>query len=88
MGNLGRWLPCAMETAEEDVPVRGPGTRVASSPREAVLVLRPVPVTVRSVPGHALAYTVTHVLVERDSDGGYDLRWEAGWQVKRSARAS
>lgn len=47
------------------------------------MVLRPVPVRVRSERGNAIAYTVTHVLVEWDTDGEYFVKWEASWQVKR-----
>ena len=77
-----------METAEKMCRSEARELALRQAPGRPVLVLRPVPVTVRSVPGHALAYTVTHVLVEWDSDGGYDLRWEASWQVKRLLRAS
>jgi hypothetical protein len=53
------------------------------APGRLVVVAAPVTVKVRSVAGKAIAYTVTHVLVERDADGEYGVRWEANWQVKR-----
>jgi hypothetical protein len=75
-----------METAER---TNGSATRehaLRQAPGRPVIVLRPVPVTVRSVSANAIAYTVTHVLVEQDSGGEYSVRWEASWQVKRLAR--
>lgn len=56
------------------------------SPGRPVVLLRPVPVMVRAMPGCALAYTVTHVLVECLCDGCYRLRWEASWLVRKASR--
>jgi hypothetical protein len=53
------------------------------APGRPVMMLKPAPVRVRSVIGHALAYTVTHVLVEWYCDGQYNVRWEASWLVRR-----
>ncbi|TPV53301.1 hypothetical protein FJ661_01550 [Pseudarthrobacter phenanthrenivorans] len=53
------------------------------SPGIPILMLRRAPVKVRSSTGHAIAYTVTHVLVEREDDDGYHVRWEAAWMVRR-----
>ena len=53
------------------------------APGRPVILLRPAPVKVRSIIGSAIAYTVTHVLVEWDSDGEYNVRWEATWLVRR-----
>ena len=57
------------------------------APGRPVVMLCPVPVTVRAMPGCALAYTVTHVLVECLCDGCCLLRWEAGWLVRRASPA-
>lgn len=38
--------------------------------------------------GNAIAYTVTHVLVEREAAGEYLVRWEASWLVKRVQNGS
>ena len=56
---------------------------LGQAPGRPVIVIRPVPVKVRSIAGNAIAYTVTHVLVEWDADGEHNVRWEASWQVKR-----
>jgi hypothetical protein len=53
------------------------------APGKPVIMLRPAPVKVRSIPGIAIAYTVTHVLVESDNDGQYNVRWQANWLVRR-----
>ena len=53
------------------------------APGRPITLLRPAPVRVRSLPATAIAYTVTDVLVEWDEDGGYHLRWEASWLVRR-----
>ena len=53
------------------------------APGRPILMLRPVPVKVRSRVGIALAYTVTHVLVEGKGDAGHQIRWEASWLVSR-----
>ncbi|MDQ0769070.1 hypothetical protein QF031_001819 [Pseudarthrobacter defluvii] len=55
------------------------------APGRPIVLLRPTPVRVRSLPATAVAYTVTDVLVEWDADGGYQLRWEASWLVRRCA---
>ncbi|MFC9772858.1 MULTISPECIES: hypothetical protein [unclassified Pseudarthrobacter] len=46
-------------------------------------MLRPAPVKVRAAFGSAIAYTVTHILVEQDGNGPYSVRWEPGWLVHR-----
>ncbi len=53
------------------------------APGRPVVLLRPAPVQVQSIAATALAYTVTHVLVEWEGDVGYQLRWEASWLVRR-----
>jgi hypothetical protein len=53
------------------------------APGRPVIMLRPAPVKVRSILGLAIAYTVTHVLVEWNSDEQYNVRWEAAWLVHR-----
>ncbi|VXC40691.1 hypothetical protein ARTHRO9AX_30255 [Arthrobacter sp. 9AX] len=53
------------------------------APGRPVLMLRPAAVKVGSTVGHAIAYTVTHVLVEWENDGGPDVRWLASWLVRR-----
>jgi hypothetical protein len=77
-----------METAEQWHRSAARENALQQAPGRPVIVLRPVPVTVRAVSGTAIAYTVTHVLVERDSGEEYSLRWEASWQVKRLVGAS
>jgi hypothetical protein len=69
-------IPQAREQALEDAPGR------------PVIMLRPARVRVRSVIGHAIAYTVTHILVEWDTDGQYNVRWEASWLVRRVEQSS
>lgn len=58
------------------------------APGRPVVMLRPAPVRVRSSIGRAIAYTVTHVLVEWDADGQYNVRWEASWLVRRVGTSS
>jgi hypothetical protein len=53
------------------------------APGRAVMMLRPARVKVGSIIGLAIAYTVTHVLVEWDDGGGQDARWVASWLVRR-----
>ncbi len=53
------------------------------APGRPIILLKPAPVTVRAHPGTAVAYTVTDVLVEWDGSGGYQLRWEASWLVRK-----
>jgi hypothetical protein len=53
------------------------------APGRPVLMLRPARVKVGSTVGQAIAYTVTHVLVEWEDDGGPDARWLASWLVRR-----
>jgi len=69
-------IPEAREIALKDAPGR------------PVIMLRPAPVKVRSVRGMAVAYTVTHILVEWDSDEQYNVRWEAAWLVRRVGNGS
>ncbi|MCU1520041.1 MAG: hypothetical protein JWN19_426 [Arthrobacter sp.] len=56
---------------------------LGQAPGRPVILVRPAPVKVRTITGHAIAYTVTHVLVEWDAAGAYHVRWEASWLVKR-----
>ena len=56
---------------------------LGQAPGKPVILLRPAPVKVRSIVGNAIAYTVTHVLVEWDTDGEYNVRWEATCLVRR-----
>ncbi len=58
------------------------------APGRAVILIRPAPVKVRFVTGNAIAYTVTHVLVEWAAAGEYQVRWEASWLVKRVQNGS
>jgi hypothetical protein len=53
------------------------------APGKPVLMLRPARVKVNSTLAHAIAYTVTHVLIERADDSDYDIRWVATWMVRR-----
>lgn len=71
-------------------PPSGPPDRAAlrddalrRAPGRPVLMLRPAPVRVRSGIGIAIAYTVTHILVEVDDDTGYQILWEPSWLVRR-----
>ena len=72
-----------METAETTRRSEARECALRQAPGRPLMVLRPVPVRVRSERGNAIAYTVTHVLVEWDTDGEYFVKWEASWQVKR-----
>ena len=81
-------LPFAMDTAERMCRSAAREYALKQAPGRPVVVRRPLPVTVRSVPGNAIAYTVTHVLVEWDTNGEYNVKWEASWQVKRLAQVS
>lgn len=63
-----------------------PAEALRQAPGMPIVLLRPEPVKVRSDQVNALAYTVTDVLVEWDVDGGYHLRWEASWLIRRSGR--
>ncbi len=58
------------------------------APGRPVVLLRPAPVRVRSIIGHAVAYTVTHVLVEWESGGELNVKWEANWLVRRVPQGS
>lgn len=53
------------------------------APGRPVVMVRPAPVTVRSIQGQAIAYTVTHILVEWEADDQHYVRWEAAWLVRR-----
>lgn len=53
------------------------------APGKPIVLLRPAPVRARFALARALAYTVTHVLVEWDGHAGYHLRWEAACLVRR-----
>jgi hypothetical protein len=74
---LPKQLPgrMAQSTVREDALRQAPGM--------PVLMLRPAPVKVGSTVGHAIAYTVTHVLVEWENDGDHGARWLASWLVRR-----
>ena len=61
---------------------------LGQAPGRPVILLRPAPVKVRSNIGNALAYTVTHVLGDWDTDGQYNVRWEANWLVRRVQNSS
>lgn len=63
------------ETARTEALRQAPGV--------PVVMLRPARVKVRATTGYALAYTVTHVLIERADNDGYGLSWEAAWLVRR-----
>jgi hypothetical protein len=54
-----------------------------AAPGRPVIMIRPAPVRVRSMTGTAIAYTVTHVLVEWGTEEDHHLRWEANWLVHR-----
>ncbi|WP_152642606.1 hypothetical protein [Pseudarthrobacter chlorophenolicus] len=56
---------------------------LTQAPGRPVMMLRPAPVKVRAAFGSAIAYTVTHILVEMDVNGPYSVRWEPGWLVHR-----
>jgi hypothetical protein len=58
------------------------------APGRPVILIRPAPVRVRAVVGNALAYTITHVLVEWLEAGEYRVHWEASWQVRRIRNSS
>lgn len=73
-------------------PMDSPGPLIPADPTEAALsqapgvaisMLRPVPVTVRGAAGSAIAYTVTHVLVERGDNGVREVTWQPNWLVHR-----
>ena len=72
-----RQLPARMaqSAAREDALRQAPG--------KPVLMLRPAPVKAGCTVGHAIAYTVTHVLVEWANDGDREGRWLASWLVRR-----
>jgi hypothetical protein len=72
----GRAAQSAMPPAIRDDALR-------HAPGRPVVMVRPAPVKVRSSPGYAVAYTVTHVLVESDNDGAPDAKWVASWMVRR-----
>jgi hypothetical protein len=87
-------MPLSPEPAEKSAELfplpQASGTRAAvredalrQAPGRPVLMLRPARVKVRAITCSAIAYTVTHVLVERDDDGRYQASWEASWLVRR-----
>ncbi|MET3720376.1 MULTISPECIES: hypothetical protein [unclassified Arthrobacter] len=73
---LNSLIPQAREVALREAPGR------------PVVMLSPVPVKVRSIIGNALAYTVTHILVESYDGGEYAVGWEASWLVRRAPEDS
>ncbi|WP_104043098.1 hypothetical protein [Arthrobacter sp. ZGTC412] len=77
-----------LETLPQQLPGRGVQAAVREdalqqAPGRPVLMLRPARVKMGSIIGLAIAYTVTHVLVEWDDGGGQDTRWVASWLVRR-----
>jgi hypothetical protein len=90
-------MPLSADSAEkptlpDTLPQQLPGLVVQSTlrqdalqqaPGRPVLMLRPAWVKMGSIIGLAMAYTVTHVLVEWDDDGNHDARWVASWLVRR-----
>jgi len=90
-------MPLSPDSSEkhallDTLPRRLPGLVAQAAVREAalrqapgrpVLMLRPAQVKAGSIIGLAIAYTVTHVLVEWDDGGGHDARWVASWMVRR-----
>jgi hypothetical protein len=77
-----------LETLPQQLPGRVAqaavrGDALQQAPGRPVLMLRPARVKVGSIIGLAIAYTVTHVLVEWDDGGGHDTRWVASWLVRR-----
>jgi hypothetical protein len=60
-----------------------PEGALRQAPGRPVLMLRPARVKAGSIVGLAIAYTVTHVLVEWDDGGKHDARWVASWLVRR-----
>jgi hypothetical protein len=53
------------------------------APGRPVIMIRPAPVRVRSITAYAIAYTVTHVLVEWHTEDAHHVRWEANCLVHR-----
>ena len=80
---LLRRLPCRMESVEELQMTAKREVAIRQAPGRPVLLIRPAPVRARFAAGHAIAYTMTHVLVEGVVNGDYFVRWEASWQVKK-----
>ncbi|MDQ0675816.1 hypothetical protein QFZ36_003377 [Pseudarthrobacter siccitolerans] len=77
LDRLSKQLPgCMAQSAIRDDALR-------QAPGRPILMLRPAPVRVGSAIGHAVAYTVTHVLVEWANDGDRESRWLASWLVRR-----
>jgi hypothetical protein len=77
MDPLPKQLPASMaQSAMREEALR-------QAPGKPVLMLRPAPVRAGSTMGHAIAYTVTHVLVECANDGDHEGRWLASWLVRR-----
>jgi hypothetical protein len=70
-----RSAPMTPEPARDQALTEAPG--------KAVVMLRPAPVKVRAMTCLAVAYTVTHVLVEWYDAGRYHVRWEAAWLVRK-----
>lgn len=64
-------------------PEPGRDQALNDAPGRAVVMLRPAPVRVRAMTCLAVAYTVTHVLVEWYDEDRYHARWEATWLVRR-----
>lgn len=90
-------MPLSPDSAEKHtlpdaLPQQLPGLVVQSTLRQdalqqtpgwPVLMVRPARVKMGSIIGLAMAYTVTHVLVEWDDDGNHYARWVASWLVCR-----
>jgi hypothetical protein len=73
-----------MEPVEEIQMTAEREGALRQAPGRPVLLIRPTPMRARFAACHAIAYTLTHVLVEGDVDGDYFVRWEANWLVKRA----
>lgn len=58
------------------------------APGLPVILICPALVTVRSLSAQAIAYTVTHVLVEWVVAGESYARWEASWLVRKTPSSS
>ncbi len=80
--------PTGLHSRAEDspgpcIPVDLKEAALRQAPGVAISTLRPVPVRVRAAAGSAIAYTVTHVLVESEDDGVYEVTWQPNWLVHR-----
>lgn len=76
-------LPPLPRSVDPDSPEAAVEVALLQAPGQPIVMLRPSPVRVRGVTGRAIAYTVTHVLIERPGTGENRLRWESSWLVRR-----